>query len=59
MEFGGNSQKLVYGSKFNVRTATFLGERTLIGMPFGNISYGTQNGTQNYIFHLKIAKIGF
>ena len=32
MEFGGNSQKLVYGSKFNVRSATFLGERTLRGI---------------------------
>ena len=32
MEFGENSQKLVYGSKFNVRTGTFLGERTLIGI---------------------------
>ena len=32
MEFEENSQKLVYGSKFNVRTAAFLGERTLIGI---------------------------
>ena len=45
MEFEENSQKLVYGSKFNVRMATFLGERTLIDMLFGNIYYGTQNGT--------------
>ena len=30
MEFGENSQKMVYGNKFNVRTAAFLGERTLI-----------------------------
>ena len=59
MEFEENSQKLVYGSKFNVRMAAFLGERTLIGMLFGNIYYGTQNGTQNYIFHLKVAKIAF
>ena len=32
MEFEENSQKLVYGSKFNVRTAAILGERTLIGI---------------------------
>ena len=32
MEFQENSQKLVYESKFNVRTATFLGERTLRGI---------------------------
>ena len=32
MEFGENSQKLVYASKFNIRSATFLGERTLIGI---------------------------
>ena len=31
MEFGENSQKLVYGSKFNELIATFLCERTLIG----------------------------
>ena len=32
MEFEENSQKLVYGSKFNVRSWTFLGERTLRGI---------------------------
>ena len=32
MKFGQNSQKLVYESQFNVRTWTFLGERTLIGI---------------------------
>ena len=32
MEFGQNSQKLVYGSKFNELASTFLGERTLIGI---------------------------
>ena len=32
MEFEENSQKLVYGSKFNVQTKKILGERTLIGI---------------------------
>ena len=59
MEFEENSQKLVYGSKFNVRMATFLGERTLICMLFDNILYGAQDGIQNYIFRLKVAKIWF